>query len=174
MIHKDYNINSTVQINISPDKVEIINPGRLLFPKKELGKRSILRNPILVDLIYRLELVEKAGSGIKRIQRLSKQDSIRVEFKTGMFFEVIFYRKIRSKSDTNPTQIRHKSDRNKRMQWILEYLKNNKTITNKTIREHFNIHKDTVAGDLKNLIKKGEIISKGSGNNVWYELKSKK
>ena len=60
------------------------------------------------------------------------------------------------------------------MQWILEYLKNNKTITNKTIREHFNIHKDTVAGDLKNLIKKGEIIRKGSGNNVWYELKSKK
>jgi ATP-dependent DNA helicase RecG len=174
MIHKDYNINSTVQINISPDKVEIINPGKLLFPREELGKRSILRNPILVDLIYRLELVEKAGSGIKRIQRLSKQDSIRVEFKTRMFFEVIFYRKIRSKSDANPTQIRHKSDRNKRMQWILEYLKNNKTITNKTIREHFNIHKDTVAGDLKNLIKKGKIIRKGSGNNVWYELKSKK
>jgi len=51
MIHKDYNINSPVQINISPDKVEITNPGRLLFPKEELGERSVLRNPILVDLM---------------------------------------------------------------------------------------------------------------------------
>ena len=105
MIHRDYNINSPVQINISPDKVEITNPGKLLFPKEELGKRSVLRNPILVDLVYRSGLVEKAGSGIKRIQRLAKEDNIKVEFRTGMFFEVVFYRKIRRKSDTNQTQI---------------------------------------------------------------------
>jgi len=65
-----------------------------------------LRNPILVDLIYRSGLVEKAGSGIKRIQRLAKENNINVEFKTGMFFEVIFRRKIRSKSEANPKQIR--------------------------------------------------------------------
>jgi len=101
MIHKDYNINSPVQINISPDKVEITNPGRLLFPKEELGKRSVLRNPVLVDLVHRLGLVEKAGSGIKRIQRLAKENNIRVEFKIGMFFEVVFHRRIRRKSDAN-------------------------------------------------------------------------
>jgi len=83
-----------------------------LFPKEELGKRSVLRNPILVDIIYRLGLVEKAGSGIKRIQRLAKEDNVNVEFKTGMFFEVIFHRKIdnraenRSKTEANPKQIR--------------------------------------------------------------------
>jgi ATP-dependent DNA helicase RecG len=113
MIHRDYNINSPIQINISPDRVEIINPGRLLFPEEELGKRSVLRNLILVDLVYRLGLVEKAGSGIKRIQRLAKDDNINIEFKTGMFFEVVFYRKIQSKSDANRTQIGRKSDANR-------------------------------------------------------------
>jgi predicted HTH transcriptional regulator len=108
-------INSSIgkdQINISPDKVEIINPGKLLFPEEELGKRSVLRNPILVDLIHRLGLVEKAGSGIKRMQKLAKADNITVVFKTGMFFEVIFHRKIenraqnRSKTEAKPKQNR--------------------------------------------------------------------
>jgi len=147
MIHKDYNINSPVQINIAPDKVEIINPGRLLFPKEELGKRSVLRNPILVDLIHRLGLVEKAGSGIKRMQRLAKEDNVNVEFKTGMFFEVIFYRIIRSKSEANPKQIRSKSE-DERLYWI---------------------HRDTAIEDLKSLMKQNKIVRKGRGNNVWYE-----
>jgi len=61
-------------------------------------------------------LVEKAGSGIKRIQRLAKDDNINIEFKTGMFFEVVFYRKIvvfyrkiQSKSDANRTQKQEKN-----------------------------------------------------------------
>ncbi|MCD6239433.1 MAG: DeoR family transcriptional regulator, partial [Thermotogae bacterium] len=160
MIHRDYNINSPVQINISPDKVEITNPGKLLFPKEELGKRSVLRNPILVDLVYRSGLVEKAGSGIKRIQRLAKEDNINVEFRTGMFFEVVFYRKIRRKSD--------KQTREKR---ILDYLKENKVIKTADVMNQFSIVKDTAARDLKSLIKQNKIVRKGRGNNVWYELK---
>jgi predicted HTH transcriptional regulator len=160
-------------INISPDKVEIINPGKLLFPKEELGKRSVLRNPILVDLIYRLGLVEKAGSGIKRIQRLAKEDNINVRFKTGMFFEVIFHRRIRRKSDTNRTQIKRKPDTKTREKWILNYLKENKIIKSIDIVNQFSIVKDTVSRDLKSLIKKNKIVRKGRGNNVWYELNSK-
>ncbi len=171
MIHRDYNINSPVQINISPDRVEITNPGRLLFPKKELGKRSVLRNPILVDLVYRLELVEKAGSGIKRIRRLAKKDDIRVEFKTGMFFEVVFYRKIGHKSEANPKQIRSKSEA-ERLYWILKRLKKNGKIKAKEIEDKCKVHRDTAIEDLKSLIKQNKIIRKGGGNNVWYVLKN--
>lgn len=53
----------------------------------------------------------------------------------------------------------------------MKTLEKNKTITNKIIREHFNIHKDTVATDLKNLLKQNKITKKGAGNNVWYEFK---
>ena len=69
-----------------------------------------------VDLIHRLGLVEKAGSGIKRMQKLAKEDNVTVLFKTGMFFEVIFHRKIdnraekRSKSEAKPKQIGWSSD----------------------------------------------------------------
>ena len=189
MIHRDYNINSSVQINISPDKVEIINPGRLLFPKEELGKRSVLRNPILVDLIHRLGLVEKAGSGIKRMQKLAKEDNVTVEFKTGMFFEVIFHRKIdnrtenRSKSEVKPkqigwnsdvirTQLGRNSDTKTRQRWILDCLEQKGTIKSVEIINRFHIVKDTASRDLKYLIEGDKIVRKGGGNNVWYELKS--
>ena len=132
-----------------------------------------MRNPILVDLIYRLGLVEKAGSGIKRIQRLAKEDNIRIEFKTGMFFEVVFYRKIRNKSDANRTQIGHKSDKQTREKWILNYLKENKIIKSIDIINQFGKAKDTVSRDLKSLIKQNKIIRRGGGNNIWYELNSK-
>ncbi len=177
MIHRDYNINSSVQINISPDKVEIINPGRLLFPKEELGKRSVLRNPILVDLIHRLGLVEKAGSGIKRMQKLAKEDNVTVEFKTGMFFEVIFHRKIdnraqiRSKTEANRMGFGRKSDTKTRQRWILDCLKQKGTIKSVEIINRFHIVKDTASRDLKHLIEGDKIVRKGGGNNVWYELK---
>jgi len=118
-----------------------------------------------------LGLVEKAGSGIKRIQRLAKEDNIRVEFKTGMFFEVVFYRRIRSKSEVNPKQIRRKSE-DARLQWILKQLEKNRKIKAKEIENKFKVHRDTAIEDLKSLIKQNKIVRKGRGNNVWYELKN--
>jgi len=76
-----------------------------------------------------------------------------------MFFEVVFYRKIRNKSEAE------------RLSWILKQLKRNGKIKAKEIEEKFNIHRDTVIEDLKSLIKQGKIVRKGGGNNVWYELK---
>ncbi|MEA3499586.1 MAG: ATP-binding protein [Candidatus Marinimicrobia bacterium] len=181
MIHRDYFVNSNVQINISPDKVEIINPGKLLFPKSDFGKVSVRRNPILVDLVHRLGLVEKAGSGIKRIKGLTKKYKTKVKFETGDFFTTIFFRetdlkKIERKSNANPTQIRRKSDTNPtqiRRNWILTFLENENKITNKIIREKFMLHKDTVSKGLRDMIAQNEIIQKGDGNNIWFELDPK-
>jgi len=189
IIHRDYFVNSNVQINISPDKVEIINPGKLLFPKPDFGKVSVRRNPILVDLVHRLGFVEKAGSGIKRIKRSTNEYKIKVKFETGDFFKTIFFRKtdptqirskyganteqIRSKYhkaiDANPTQIRRKSEED-RKRWILEQLKINNRIRAKEIELFFGIHRDTATKNLNKLVKEKILIQKGAGNNVWYEL----
>jgi len=102
LIHRDYLFPANVQINISPDKVEIINPGKLLFPIEELGKRNVLRNPILVDLAHRLGLVEKAGSGIKRMKKMMDEEGLEMEFEVGTYFSTIFHRRT---SDAHRTQI---------------------------------------------------------------------
>ncbi|MBI2136386.1 hypothetical protein HYU06_04905 [Candidatus Woesearchaeota archaeon] len=67
MVHRDYNEKgANIQIDIFDDRVEISNPGGLVsaIKKKEFGKKSISRNPLLFSLFKSVDLVEKVGSGI--------------------------------------------------------------------------------------------------------------
>ncbi len=90
MVHRDYFIQGRVQVDIYPDRLEISNPGRLLFDEKELGNVSVARNPILFDLVHRLGYIEKVGSGIKRIKRLVPDVKFEI---TSDWFRVVFKRK---------------------------------------------------------------------------------
>lgn len=90
MIHRDYFVQGRILIEIYEDKVLILNPGKLLFNLKDFGKLSVLRNPILAGCLQRTDLIEKIGSGIKRIKKLSP--SVRFDIDGDWFF-VIFKRK---------------------------------------------------------------------------------
>jgi len=170
MIHRDYLYSSNIQIHISPELVEIVNPGKLMFPEEDLGKRSAQRNPLLTDMVHRLGLVEKAGSGIKRMRKSMKEYNLVIDFEIGSFFSAVFHREIRSKSEANPKQIRSKSEEG-RSEWILAYVRENKKIRAKDVESHFSIHRDTAVNYLNELLLHGKIMKKGGGNNVWYELK---
>ena len=58
-----------MQIYIFQDRVEIVTPGGLPagMREKDLGSRSVPRNPLLFNMLYRMRLVEQIGSGIRRI-----------------------------------------------------------------------------------------------------------
>jgi ATP-dependent DNA helicase RecG len=172
MIHKDYFIEGRILVEIFSDRIEIGNPGRLLFDKKELGKISMLRNPIITDCMLRANYVEKIGSGINRIKELVSDVKFEI---SSNWFRIIFLR------DVKPKQIGHKSDTNvdtnvdtkplMRQNWIISYLKDNKQIKSKLIQSKFNVSREIAYRDLNNLIKKDKIVKKGAGNNVWYELR---
>ena len=58
----------------------------------ELGRESILRNPLIADLLHRIEFIEKAGTGIRRIRDEAREQGCpEPEFKIrGAFFVVVF------------------------------------------------------------------------------------
>jgi ATP-dependent DNA helicase RecG len=68
--HRNYFLNSNIQIYIFSDRVEITNPGGLPagMSYSDLGKKSMPRNFLLFGLMQRMNLVEKIGSGILRIK----------------------------------------------------------------------------------------------------------
>jgi ATP-dependent DNA helicase RecG len=68
--HRDYRLTGHIQVHISLDRVEIINPGGLVsgLTLADLGRVSRPRNPLLFALMHRMELVEDVGSGIRRIR----------------------------------------------------------------------------------------------------------
>jgi len=70
IIHRDYSMRGTsLMVEVYDDRVEIINPG--VFPgaqKKDFGKISVRRNEHIADLFFRMDKVERAGTGIRRMK----------------------------------------------------------------------------------------------------------
>lgn len=71
IVHRVWDINSYIQISMFNDKVEINSPGGLPegISKDEYLYRniSLLRNPIIAGIFYRLNIIEKFGTGVMRI-----------------------------------------------------------------------------------------------------------
>jgi len=75
MGHRDYRKPGDLQVHIFQDRVEISNPGGLVggLTLETLGTRSIPRNPLLFGMMQRMDLVEKVGSGLKRVRNMCRE-----------------------------------------------------------------------------------------------------
>ena len=67
--HRDYRSPGNVQVYVFKDRVEIVSPGGLPagMTQADLGAKSMPRNPLLFSMLYRMDVVEHIGSGIRRI-----------------------------------------------------------------------------------------------------------
>lgn len=94
--HRDYfEKGSNVMVEMFDDRIEITNFGGL--PKglkpEDFGKRSVLRNPNIANLLHRIKYIEKMGTGISKIRRLVKEAGLPpVKFEFDTFFTVTFKR----------------------------------------------------------------------------------
>lgn len=70
-MHRDWFIEgANVFVEMYGDRIEVVSPGGL--PKgmtlADLGKKNVRRNALIADLLHRIDFIEKAGTGIKRIR----------------------------------------------------------------------------------------------------------
>jgi ATP-dependent DNA helicase RecG len=99
LCHRDYLKPESNKIAIFKNRVEIYNPGSFpegLTPEDFIrGKeQSILRNPLLAEILFKSKEIEKWGSGLKRIYEECAEAGVKIEFeilKSG--FLAIFYRR---------------------------------------------------------------------------------
>lgn len=71
VMHRDWFVEgANVFVEIYTDRIEVVSPGGL--PKgmtlADLGCKSIRRNALIADLLHRIDFIEKAGTGVKRIR----------------------------------------------------------------------------------------------------------
>ena len=73
LIHRDYSVmGSEVHVDIYDDRLEIYSPGgmydgRIIQNLDPFTISSSRRNPVLADLFGRMDLMERRGSGLKKI-----------------------------------------------------------------------------------------------------------
>jgi len=84
VVHRVWDTNSYIQIAMYEDKIEINSPGGLPagISKDEYlyGNISVLRNPIIAGVFNRLNIIEKFGTGIARINKEYNHSIIKPDF----------------------------------------------------------------------------------------------
>ena len=94
VMHRDWFFHgANVFVELYADRIEVISPGAL--PKgmslADLGHKSVRRNPLVADLLHRIDFIEKAGTGIRRIRDGAKAvDCPEPAFEAGNFVTVTF------------------------------------------------------------------------------------
>ena len=76
--HRDYRSTANVQIYVFKDRIEIVSPGGLPagMSEADLGVKSLPRNPLLFGMLYRMDVVENIGSGVRRIRDLCREHGV--------------------------------------------------------------------------------------------------
>ncbi|MDY6989969.1 MAG: ATP-binding protein, partial [Thermodesulfobacteriota bacterium] len=95
VMHRDwFNEGANVFVEIHTDRIEVVSPGGLptgMLPA-DLGRKSVRRNPLIADLLHRIDFIEKAGTGIKRMRDEAREfgcpDPV---YEATNFFTATFY-----------------------------------------------------------------------------------
>ncbi len=159
LAHRDYFAYESNKIAIFKDRIEIWNPGNfpegftpLDYIRKE--EPSILRNPLIAEILFKSKNIEKWGSGIRRIYNECKDNNVKVKFlKRKYGFSVVFYRngkEITAQKTTLKTTQKELSLIQKK---IIEEIEKDNKITRELLAKRIgNISEDGVKYNLKNLV----------------------
>ena len=165
IVHRLWDINANIKIVMSNDKIEIISPGSLPLGMSEdeymRGYVSVLRNPIIANIFYRLGIIEKFGTGIKRIKYEYRESFVKPAFE-------IYENSIRI---TLPViEIIPKNLANGEVK-VFEILKKHEKLSRKEIEELSKYNKSKVIRAINGLIEKSIAEQVGKGRSVKYQLK---
>lgn len=190
LCHRDYyEQGATIMVELFDDRLSITNPGGLL-PEvaKDFGHKSVSRNPTIVTLFTRMQLVEKVGSGIPRMRKAMREAGLEEpEVEGNGMYTIIFKKSTTPKADdttpqadvttpkadvTTPkadvTTPKADSDVEERM---MELIENNLNITKSDLAMALNITVDGVKYHLRKM--KHRVVYVGSSKAGHWEITSK-
>ena len=181
IIHRDYAvIGSEIHIDIYDDRIEIYSPGGM-FDGSFIQEQNIMeisslrRNPIIADLFNRIHLMERRGSGLKKIIS-SYQNAINytqekeVEFKsTQKDFKVILknlnYKVAIKSGDKVVIKIQ-----DEQLKKILEYIKKYNNCKTSDIENLLSVKSSRARKLLSILVSEKKIQALGQNKNRYYVL----
>lgn len=189
LIHRDYSvIGSEVHVDIYDDRLEIYSPGGMYDGTfiqyiNPLNVSSIRRNPIIADVFARMDLMERRGSGLRKIieayeAEKNYKEELKPEFKSteSSFTTILKNLNYDTQNVTqNVTQSEGQNDGQKlkpsdRRDKILEIIKNNPKITAYDLSKQFNVTDRTIKRDLKILTDEKTIEYIGSAKDGYWKV----
>lgn len=163
LIHRSWDIDVNIRISMFDDKIEITSPGGLpvgISIEEYLSDQfSLLRNPILGNIFFRLNYIEKFGTGIRRINEAYSKN----------YNKPIFRVFDNSLSVTLP--VFNINNLNESENIILDTLKNRRLLTRAQIEEITGFKKNKVIKILNSLYNMNIVETVGNGKSLKYQIK---
>ncbi len=163
IIHRDYLIQSGIQIALFDNRIEIMSPGGLPDGMTEdlyyQELTSLSRNPVISYVFYRLGYIERFGTGVKRIIDSYRAYKIKPTFilketQIKMILPVIEYD--------------YKSLKEKEA--IIAYLSAFPKSSRAMIEATLGLEKATAVRKINALIEEGDLLKIGEGPAVVYQI----
>ncbi|QIH75867.1 AAA family ATPase [Macrococcoides canis] len=163
IIHRHWDINSHINIAMFPDKIEITSPGGLPSGISEFdyleNNVSILRNPILANIFFRLGYIEMFGTGIKRIKSAYSQYKVKPQF---------FVSETSIKIILPVTNVLPKVTKDESI--IMETLGSGYVLSSSEIVERTPFNKSKVIRLINHLCENGYVYKVGTGRGTKYRI----
>ena len=163
LVHRAWDVNASIKVSMFEDKIEISSPGGLpsgMCEQEYLnGQISILRNPIIGNVFFRLKYIEKFGTGILRINHAYDESIKKPIYKVFENSIMVILPVIETKGKLTKAE-----------QQIVELIEKNDEITRKQIEKELSLGKATVIRILNELVKKEIIQKKGAGRAIRYTI----
>jgi ATP-dependent DNA helicase RecG len=157
LVHQDfYAEGMLITIEIYADRIEIGNPGLSPIEMDRLLDSYQSRNEVLADLMRRLGICERKGSGIdKVISEIERWQLPAPDFRNGdKHFTALLFSQIPILEMTKKDKVRACFQH-----CVLKYVMNEK-MSNNSLRERFDLpvtHKDVISVIIKNTVEEGLI-----------------
>ena len=157
LIHRNWNIPANIRIIMFPDRIEMISPGGLPngVTKEDYlqSKVSILRNPILGGVFFRMHYIEHFGTGVLRILESYKNSSRKPVFDINENSIRVVLPDIVNEKLSADQQI------------VYEMMKDGSEIATKDVIEHTGFSRSKSTAVLKSLVSDGfaDIVGRGRG-----------
>ncbi len=160
IVHRTWDINASIQISMYSDRIEVVSPGGLPNGIKEeeyrRGGLSVLRNRILGNVFLRLNMIERFGTGIRRINETYRNSEVKPVFKITENSIIVILPVLEQKYNLTDDEAK-----------IFELLKN-REMSSSAIAEYTGFGKNKVITILKNLVDKGYVSVSGQGRGIRY------
>ena len=163
LVHRTWDVNANIRIFMFFDRIEIISPGGLPngITKEEYlhGYISILRNPIIANVFFRLHLIEIFGTGIRRIMEAYADRLIKPSFE-------ITENSVKVTLPAINSGINLTADKQK----VVALLQGKMILSSSEIAENLHWSRDKAIRELNSLIESGLIKKTGIGRGTRYGI----
>ena len=170
LAHRDYISTAPTQISIFSDRLEIRNPGELppgLTPEQlKQIHNSIPQNPLLIDILFRAEFMNRSGTGTTDMVEQCRQWELPEPdfYQEGDQWVVRFWR------DWVNEESLASHDLNDRQLKGMLAARRQRRITTSEYMQAVSTSRPTAKRDLDELVTKGLLRARGRGRGAYYEF----